>query len=221
MNDVKNILKRFSSYYKDYIAQFIFAIIGMIFASAGTAASAYLVKPVLDEIFINKDIDLLYLLPYAIIAVYFVKEAGRYTQAYYTAYIGQDIVRRFRNKILNNLLYLDIQFFHKYRTGELLSRNINDVERIRTVVSNLIPELARESITIIGLLGVVVYQSLELSFFALIIMPLAIYPLSRLAKKMKKVSFKSQDKTSDISSRLNEIFNNIELIKANNAKKYE
>ncbi len=220
-SSLKLILKRFSPYFKDYIPYFIFAIIGMILASSGTAVSAYLVKPLLDKIFIAKDKEMLNLLPYAIIAVYFAKESGRYMQAYFTAYIGHDIIRRFRNKILQNILTLDISFFHEYRTGELISRNTNDVERIRMVVSNLIPEFFREIFTIIGLVAVVVYQSPELSFFALIIMPLAVYPISKLAKKMKKISRLSQEKISDITSRLSEIFNNIEIIKANSAEEYE
>ena len=215
------ILSRFTTYYKDYIPYFIFAFIGMALSSSGTAASAYLVKPLLDKIFIAKDENMLYLLPYAIIAVYFAKEAGRYMQAYFTEYIGQDIIRRFRNKLLDNILSLDISFFHKYRTGELISRNTNDVERIRLVVSNIIPEFFREIFTIIGLVAVVIYQSSELAIYALIIMPLAIYPLSLLAKKMKKISRLAQEKISDLTARLSEIFNNIEIIKANSAEKYE
>lgn len=221
MSGIKLLFSRFGPYFKEYIPQFIFAIIGMLAASLGAAASAYLVKPVLDEIFIAKDENLLYLLPYAIIAVYVIKEAGRYTQAYFTAYIGQDIVRRFRNKVLENLLRQDMGFFHKFRSGELISRNINDIERIRLVVSNIVPEIVRESVTILGLLGVVLYQSLELSFFALIVMPLAIVPLGRLAKRMKKVSKRSQETTSDLSARLSEIFTNIEIIKAHAAEKFE
>ncbi len=221
MKETYELLKRFFPYFKDYIPQFIFMAIGIILAGAGTAFSAYLVKPVLDDIFIRKDVDLLYLLPYAIVAVYFIKELGRYTQTYFAAYIGQDTVRRFRNILLKKMLSFDLAFFYKYRSGELISRSINDIERIRTVVSNLIPDFLRESITIVGLLCVVVYQSFHLSFFALIIMPLAVYPLSRLAKKMKKISFKSQEKTSDISSRLSEIFTNIEIIKSSNAQNFE
>ncbi len=221
MKDTYLLLKRFFPYFKDYIAQFIFMIVGITLAGAGTAFSAYLVKPILDDIFIRKDADLLYLLPYAIVAVYFIKELGRYTQTYFASYIGQDTVRRFRNALLEKMLKFDLAFFQKYRSGELISRNINDIERIRSVVSNLIPDFLRESITIVGLLCVVMYQSLHLSFFALIIMPLAIYPLSKLANKMKKISFKSQEKTSDISSRLSEIFTNIEIIKSNNAQDFE
>lgn len=193
----------------------------MALASGGTAFSAYLVKPLLDEIFIAKDKEMLQLLPYAIIVVYAAKEAGRYMQAYFTAYIGQDIIKRLRDNILENLLKLDLSFFHEYRTGELISRNTNDVERVRTVVSNLIPEFLREIFTIFGLVGVVIYQSSELAFYALIVMPLAVYPLSVLSKKMKKVSRQSQEKVSDITAKLSEIFNNIEIIQANNAQKFE
>jgi len=221
MKSLRGILKRFLPFFKDYIPYFLLAIFGMALSSGGTAYSAYLVKPLLDEIFIAKDKEMLQLLPYAIIAVYAAKEAGRYMQAYFTAYIGQDIIKRFRDNILENLLKLDLSFFHEYRTGELISRNTNDVERVRTVVSNLIPEFLRESFTIFGLIGVVIYQSSELAFYALIVMPLAIYPLSILSKKMKKVSRQSQEKVSDITAKLSEIFNNIEIIQANNAQKYE
>ncbi|WP_263832817.1 ABC transporter ATP-binding protein [Sulfurospirillum oryzae] len=221
MYSLKDVLKRFSPFFKDYIPYFILAIVGMGLSSGGTAYSAYLVKPLLDEIFIAKDKEMLQLLPYAIIAVYAIKEAGRYMQAYYTAYIGHDIIRRFRENILENLLKLDLSFFHEYRTGELISRNTNDVERVRTVVSNLIPEFLRETFTIFGLIGVVIYQSYELAFYALVVMPLAVYPLSILSKKMKKVSRQSQEKISDITAKLSEIFNNIEIIQANNAQAYE
>ncbi len=221
MKNLKIILQRFSPYFKDYIKEFSIAIVGMIFAAGGSAATAYLIKPVMDKIFIEKNEQLLYILPFAVVLVYFLKGAGKFIQIYYTAYIGQDIVRRIRNRMLENILSLDLSFFHKFRSGELISRSINDIERIRAVVSSMIPEMAREALTIIALIGYVIYLSPKLSFFALIILPLALWPLSKLAKKMKKISHKSQEKISDLTSRLSEIFNNIEIIKANAAEKFE
>jgi len=218
---LKDVLKRFGPYFKDYIPHFIFAIIGMGLASGGTAVSAYLVEPVLNKIFVEKNEKLLYVLPCAIIAIYVIKNIGTFMQAYFTAYIGQDTIRRFREKMVANLLNLDMDFFNEFRTGELISRTTNDIDRIRSIVSSIIPELTRESVTIIGLLCVVVYQSPKLAFFALVVMPVAIYPISRLAKRMKKISKQSQEKTSDITSALSEIFTNIEIIKANNAQEYE
>ena len=223
MNNVglKDVLKRFGPYFKEYIPHFILAFIGMGLASGGTAVSAYLVEPVLNKIFVEKNETLLYMLPCAIIAIYVLKNIGTFMQAYFTAYIGQDTIRRFREKMVENLLNLDMKFFNDFRTGELISRTTNDIERIRSIVSSFIPELIRELVTIIGLLCVVIYQSPKLAFFALVVMPVAIYPISRLAKKMKKISKQSQEKTSDITSALSEIFTNIEIIKANNAQKYE
>ena len=218
---LKDVLKRFGPYFKDYIPHFIFAIIGMGLASGGTAVSAYLVEPVLNKIFVEKNEKLLYILPCAIIAIYVIKNIGTFMQAYFTAYIGQDTIRRFREKMVANLLNLDMDFFNEFRTGELISRTTNDIDRIRSIVSSIIPELTREFITIIGLLCVVIYQSPKLAFFALVVMPVAIYPISRLAKRMKKISKQSQEKTSDITSALSEIFTNIEIIKANNAQEYE
>ena len=218
---LKDVLRRFGPYFKDYIPHFIFAIIGMGLASGGTAVSAYLVEPVLNKIFVEKNEKLLYILPCAIIAIYVIKNIGTFMQAYFTAYIGQDTIRRFREKMVANLLNLDMDFFNEFRTGELISRTTNDIDRIRSIVSSIIPELIRESVTIIGLLCVVIYQSPKLAFFALVVMPVAIYPISRLAKRMKKISKQSQEKTSDITSALSEIFTNIEIIKANNAQKYE
>ncbi|BCX79467.1 ABC transporter ATP-binding protein [Campylobacter sp. 19-13652] len=216
-----DVFKRFKSYFKDYIPQFALAIIGMLLASGGSAGSAYLVEPVLNKIFVEKNEQLLYLLPYAIIAIYLLKNLGTFMQAYFTAYIGQDTVRRFRAKMLRNLLELDMSFFNSMRTGELMSRTTGDIGRLSAVVSSIIPEIVREIITAICLLGVVIYQSPTLAFFALIVMPAAIYPVYRLAKKMKKISRQSQEKASDISSALNEIYTNIEIVKASNAEGYE
>ena len=221
MKGVWQTFLRFKGYFKDYIFHFGIAIFGMILASGGTAASAYLVKPVLDQIFVDKNKELLYLLPYAIIAVYFAKSFGTYLQSYFSAYIGHDIVRRFRARLLAHLIYLDMSFFNRYRSGELISRNTNDIERIRSIVSSMLPELGRELITALGLLCVVIYQSPKLALFALVIFPAAIYPLSLLAKKIKRISKLSQEKTSDMTASLAEIFSNIEIIKANNAEHKE
>ncbi len=208
-------------YWHDYVPYFALAIFGTILSAVGASASAYLVKPVLDKIFIAKNEQALQLLPYAIILVYAMKGVGKYIQVYYSAYIGQDIIRRVRNEMLERILSLDLGFFHRFRSGELISRNINDVGQIRNIVSTMLPELARQILISLGLLGVVIYQSPKLAFFALVGLPLVVLPLRLIAKKLKKLSHRSQEKTSDITSRLTEIFNNIEIIKARSAESFE
>lgn len=217
----KEVLQRFKPYYKEYWFYFTLAILGMLLASGGTAASAYIIEPILNKIFIEKNTALLYYMPLFVIVVYFLKNLGTYMQIYYISYVGMDILRRLRELVTQNILRLDMDFFHKYRSGELISRCTSDIGALQSIVSSIIPEILRESITTIGLLGVVIYQSPKLAFFALIVIPLAIIPLAIFAKRIKKIGRNTQEKNSDLISRLSEIFSNIELIKAHNADKNE
>jgi subfamily B ATP-binding cassette protein MsbA len=193
----------------------------MIAVAVGTAGTAQIIKPVLDDVFVAKDETMLTLVPFLLIFVFSLKGIGQYVQTYYMSYIGLDVVRRLRNNLVSHLTYMDMAFFQKMHSGEILSRVTNDIIRIQTVVTTIIPLFIREVMTIVALVGYVVYESPKLSFYFLVIMPLALYPLSRLAKKMKRYSRLSQEHTSTMTSRLGEIFSNIEVIKSNSTQKFE
>jgi len=218
---MKNLLKQYLPYLVGYKKQFFFAILGMLGVAVGTAGTAQLIKPILDEVFINKDMQMLTLMPFLLFAVFALKGIGGYIQTYYTSYIGQDVVRKLRDKLVSHLTYLDMDFFKNMHTGEILSRVTNDIARIQMVVANIIPDLMRESLTILALTGYVIYESPKLALYFLIIMPLAIFPLTRLAKKMRKYSKLSQESTADMTTRLGEILSNIEVIKSNSSQAYE
>jgi ATP-binding cassette, subfamily B, bacterial MsbA len=218
---MKNFFKQYSPYYKNYKLQFFYAFIGIILVSASTSSTAYAIQPLLDDIFINKNKEMLYIMPFVVIAIYTAQGFGRYIQAYFISFIGQDITRIVRDKLFAHVLTLDMDFFQKKHGGELVSRITNDINRIQSAVSNYVAEFIREALTIVGLIALVIYQSSELAFYGLIVLPLAIYPLSLLSKRMKKLSFKSQETNSDITSSLSESFNNIEIIKANSTEKIE
>ncbi|MDD2896761.1 MAG: ABC transporter ATP-binding protein [Aliarcobacter sp.] len=218
---MRDFFRQYSPYYKNYKSYFFYSFIGIILVSASTSGTAYAIQPLLDDIFINKNKEMLYMMPFIIIALYTAKGFGRYIQTYYISFIGQDITRIVRDKLFSHILTLDMDFFQKKHGGELVSRITNDINRIQQAISNSVAEFISESLTIVGLIGLVIYHSPELAFYGLIVLPLAIYPLSRLAKRMKKLSFKSQESNSDITTSLNESFNNIEIIKANSSEKIE
>jgi len=218
---MKNLFKQYMPYLIGYKRQFTFAILGMIAVAIGTAGTAEIIKPTLDNVFISKDSHMLALIPFLLMAVFTLKGVGRYIQTYYMSYIGLDIVRKLRDKLLNHLVYQDMLFFQTMHSGEILSRITNDITRIQNVVTGMIPNFIRESLTILALTGYVIYQSPKLAFYFLIIMPLSLLPLSRLAKKMKKYSKLSQESTSTMTARLGEIFSNIEVIKSNSTQEIE
>lgn len=216
-----SFFKQYFPYYRDYKPYFVFGLIGILLASSCTAALAYLIKPVLDDIFVKHDSTMLSLLPFLVVLVYVGKSGGGYLQAYCMAYIGKDIVRRVRDRVLSHLIDADMAFFNQSRGGELISRLTSDIGRIQAAASSHLATIGKESLTAVGLISMAIYQSPKLAFFGLVVLPLAFYPLSWLAARMKKISMRSQEKNSDLTSHLNEIFNNIEIIKASCAERYE
>ncbi len=204
-----------------YKKEFLFAILGMIAVAVGTTGTAHMLKPILDDLFISKDKEMLNYIPLLIIGIFALKSIGKFVQTYFTAYIGDDIVRKLRDKLALHLMHQDISYLNKMRSGELLSRITNDLNRVQNVVSTLIPAIMIKIMLIFTLTGYVIYQSPKLAFYFLVIMPLALFPLQILAKKMKRYSKRSQESTSTLTSRLTEIFNNIEVIKSNSSQEFE
>ena len=213
--------KRFFPYLRGYLKFFIISVIAGIITGICTSLTAYLIKPALDDVFIKKDSAMLVVLPIFVVLTYIGKSVGSYVQSYFMNYIGQDIVRRIRNELLTHMLNFEMFFFNKMRGGELIARITSDIEAIRAASSNYIADLIRDSVTIIALIFVVIYQSPKLSVIGLVVIPLALIPLNLIAKKIKKNAKQLMEKNSDITSRLNEIFNNAEIIKINNCESLE
>jgi len=218
---VTKSFKRFWPYMRGYKYQFILVLVGIIFAVGATSATAYIMQPMMDKMFIARDAKMLFIIPLALVLIYAVKGIGRYLQAVYTSYIGQHIITRIRYQLLEKVLFLDMRYIQSNRSGEMISRLTNDTNRVQYFVALLLPELIRESLTIVALIGYVFYLNAELAFYAVVLLPIAILPLFKIAKKLKKYSHRSQEKNADIVVRLTEVFNNAEIIKAHTTEEYE
>lgn len=218
---MKIFYQRFWGYIKGYKIFFLIAVFGAVLSGICTAWTAHLVKPTLDDIFINKDSFMLVLVPILVILSFLGKGVGILLQTYFMNYIGLDIVKRIRNQMLEKMLEMEMGFFNSMRSGELISRITNDIGLIRMAVSNYFAQAIQEVLTAIALIVVVISNSPKLAVIGLVIMPLAIYPLSLIIKKIKNIARKNQEKNSDITSKLTEIFNNVEIIKTNNGEKIE
>ncbi len=196
-------------------------IFGGLLIVVSTAATAQIMKPMMDDMFIKKQEDMLYIIPFGLIAIYMTKAIGKYIQTVFMEYIGQSIITRFREILLQKMISLDMAFLYTNRSGELISRITNDIGRIQYFVSNMLPDMFRDLITVITLIGYIIYLNPLLAFYTLVVVPLIIYPLMQIARKLKKYSHRSQKKNADLVSRLTEVFNNSEIIKANNTEAFE
>lgn len=218
---MKKVFTRYLPYIKEYKLHYLLIFIGIVLTISATVATAQIMQPLMDDMFIKKDASMLYLIPMMLIIIYVVKAVGRYIQSVFMTYVGLHIISRFREMLLEKILYFDMEFLYLNRSGELISRLTNDLMRIQYFVSNMLPELIRESLTVLALIGYVVYLNAELAFYSLVVVPLVFYPIIAIAKKLKKYSHRSQAKNADVVVRLTEVFNNSEIIKANATESYE
>ncbi|MBV5320348.1 MAG: ATP-binding cassette domain-containing protein [Sulfuricurvum sp.] len=196
-------------------------LLGILLTVTATAGTAHIMQPLMDNMFIKKEPEMLYIIPLLLIGIYVLKSVGRYIQAVFTSYIGMHIVSRLREDLLAHMVHMDMQFLYTNRSGELISRITNDISRVQYFVSRMLPELIQESFTVIALVGYVIYLNASLAFWALFVMPVVILPLIQITRRLKRLSHRSQEKNADLMTRLTEIFNNSEIIKANATEAYE
>ena len=190
------------------------AIVCMLVVSATTAASAYILQPVLDEIFVNKNLDKLFIIPIAVLVIYVLRGVAMYGQEFFLTYVGQVIIRDLRDRLYDRILDLPLRFFQDERTGVLMSRITNDVNVIREMVSKVVTSSLRDLFTVIFLVGLTFYQIWELALFAFLVLPAAFFPVIHFGRKVRKTSSGCQESMAEMNSFLHETFSGNKVVKA-------
>jgi subfamily B ATP-binding cassette protein MsbA len=239
-----SLYRRLIDLVKPYWFKLVGAMVCMVFVSVLTAAQAFFVKPALDGVFLKKEqippsvkniiiqlhldglllkegMEMLLLIPVAIILLFLFKGIFEYGQAYLMNYVGLRIVADIREKLYNHLQTLSLSFFTKTPTGILISRITNDVNLIQGSVSNAVTGLLKDAFTIVGLVGVVFYRDWKMAIIAFLIFPLAIIPIKEFGKRLRKFSRKSQQRMGSITTFLHETIVGNRIVKAFNMEEYE
>lgn len=211
--DSMKLFKRCLKYFLPYKAHIILATGFMILAGLCDAATAWLVKPALDEIFINKNKEALMLVPLAFMGITALNAGTRLLQNYLMQYSGLRVLEVLRDAMYAKIIMLPLRFYEGTQIGMLMSRIINDVTAIRMSLPALVM-MIRQVITLVSLMGVVFYQNAALAFWAVIVLPLAFFPFIYFGRRMRKLSRKGQEKLGDISSLLQEMLSGIRVVKA-------
>jgi subfamily B ATP-binding cassette protein MsbA len=197
------------------------AMICMLVIAAASSATAFLVKPVLDDIFFNKNITMLKLIPIAVVVIYLLRGLGMYGQDYLMNYVGERIIQNLRNDLYDRIQDLPIAFFHRSKTGVLMSRITNDVNIIKTMVSTAVTGSLKDSFTIIGLTFVIFYRDWKMALFAFIVLPLAFFPVVEFGRRVRRISTGCQEAMADLNSFLHETFAGNKIVKAFGMESYE
>jgi subfamily B ATP-binding cassette protein MsbA len=215
------LYRRLLQFVKPYWRHLAGAMVCMIFVSAATSGSAFLVKPVLDEVFFKKDLVMLKLIPLAIIGLFIIKGVFDYGQAFLMSYVGQRIIADLREKIYNHIQTLSLSFFTRNPTGFLMSRILNDVTMVQGAVTDAVTGLLKDFFTILGLVAVIFYRDWKLAMIALIVFPLAVYPIVKFGRKLRSYSARSQSAMADLTAILLETISGARIVKAFNMEDHE
>jgi ATP-binding cassette, subfamily B, bacterial MsbA len=208
------VYRRLFPYVKVYWACIVAAMGLALVISGLEGVTAWLVKPLLDDVFLKKDLFMLKILPFALIGVYFLKGSARYGQAYLMAQVGQRVVMRLREEVYEHLQGMSLSFFNNRASAELLSRLTHDVGRLSRISSED-PALAiREVFTLLMLLGVVFAREWRLATIALVVFPLIALALVRIGKKLRAINKRGQENIAELSVVIQESLTGTKIMKA-------
>lgn len=218
--DFKLIYKRFGPYVKEHKWQYLMAFIGIVLAAIGSGGSAHVIQPLIDNVFNTKNEAMLYIMPLVLVTIFFIKGLGVYMQGYYLSYINANVENLVRQKVMKRVLEFELDFFNRMRSGEILAR-ISDISTVSYFATSYLMNFLSTILTIIAYSVVIVYNGSFLALLALMIMPLSIIPIRFIAKKLRTIANQSFQTSVNMNSRVFEIINNMEIIKASNGEKLE
>jgi subfamily B ATP-binding cassette protein MsbA len=189
-------------------------MICMALVAAASTACLYLIKPVFDDLIVKKNREMLNLLCAAVLVVFAVKGASLCGNAYLMSYVSQWIITKLREDVYNHIQRLPVPYLDKMKTGNLMSRIINDVGAVQTTLSEAVTGVIKETFSTIGCVGIMFYMDWQLAFGALFIVPVAFLPIFKVGKMLRKTGSKSQQTMADLSVIMHETITGNRIVKA-------
>ena len=210
---------------KDYIFPHKFkiflALIMMIISAAATGLHAWLVRPALDEVLIKGNKEMLFLIPFAIILVTLCKGLATYTHSFQMSKVAHLVISKLQSEMFEKLMFFNIKFYNDSKSGNLISRLINDTYFLRMAIVKSVTGVIKDVLVIIFLLGNMFYQSWELTIFAFFAFPLAFWPIRKIGNSIRKITRNIQKEIAIFSNSLSESIKSIRQVKAYNREDFE
>ena len=221
MSDIQILKRLYRDYTQKYVKKILISIFFTLLLAASTSSVAYLLDPAIKELFIEKKKHLLLIIPSLIILAFVIKGASLYIAKVIMIGVSVDVTRDIQVDMFSSLINADTKLIDKKHSGEFISNLSNDVGMITNLVSPVILNLFKDSLTLIGLLSVMFYQNWKLSLFAIIMIPVASLAAKTLGKRIGKVTTQQMSRAGILNSYLMEIFKNHKIAKIFQRERYE
>ena len=193
----------------------------MLVIAGTTALHAWLIKPALDSVFFEKDYHALIYIPIIVLIVTFVKGFATYFQLLTMNYLNLRITSEMRIRLYRHFITSDISKLHSKSSGDMIASIIGEIGAVVNLISISLNGFVKQLFTIVALVVVMFNQSLELSLVAFVGFPLAVYPIYKLGRKLRNLSFKNQEMAGKFNSQMSDTLQYSKLVKAYHCEEFE
>ena len=221
MTNIQILKRLYKDYTKKYVNKILLSVFFTILLAGSTSAVAYLLDPAIEKLFIKQEKSLIYLIPALIVLAFAIKGASLYIAKIIMIGVSEEVRKDIQIDMFDSLIKADTQLIDNKHSGKFVTNLSNDVGMITNLVSTAILNLFKDSLTLIGLLGVMFYQNWKLSLVAIIMIPLASTAARALGKRIGKVTTQQMNEAGALNTYLIEVFKNHKLTKIFQQEDYE
>ncbi|MFI5397374.1 MAG: lipid A export permease/ATP-binding protein MsbA [Candidatus Binatia bacterium] len=217
-----HLYRRLLAYARPYWwPHFSLAVVCMVLFSATNGVMPFLIRHIFDDVFTNKNLFALKVLPGIIVATFLFRGIVGFGSTYLTEYVGQRVVADMRNALNDHIQHLSLSFFNRTPTGTIVSRITNDVSLVRSALTDAVASVLKDSSSLIILVAVAFYQDWLLSLIAFVVFPISVLPIIRLSKRLRGFSRKGQVSMGNMTMLLQETIQGNRVVKAFGMEGYE
>lgn len=215
------LYRRLFGYLKNYLRVFVVAVIGMIVVAATGPIFAWLLKPLINEGFVEKNLSAMRWVPLAIIGLFIVRGIFNFINEYSTSYLSGHLVQQIRREMFTKMLSLPTGYFSSHGSGRIMSRILNDASQITEAGFNVVTVTAKDGITVIGLLAFLLYLDWQLTIITLVLIPVLAWCVRQVSKRLRHLSRESQQYMGQMTQVLNESIDGARVIKVYGGQEHE
>ncbi len=217
----KTFKRLYQEYTKRFIGKILLAVLFSVLVALSTSATAWLLDPAIEKIFINKDQTLIILIPIAIIIAFSAKGISLYFAKLIMINVSEEVKKILQTDMLRSFIRADTETIDSKHSGKYISNLNFDVNQITRMLAEAFLSIFKDGLTLIGLLCVMFFQNWKLSLIAIIMIPLASITAKILGKRMSKISTQAQEKSGDLNRYLIDLFKNHKIIKIFQRENFE
>lgn len=221
VEDAGKVYRRLLGYARPHLGMFMVGVVGMLLFAATDSALAFLVQKFLAGAFVEPDPRIIWAIPLGAVVLFLLRGIGDYVSNYFPGWVGRQVIKSMRGELFAHYLRLPVRYYEQAATGDLLSRLTLNIERVAEATTNSVTVLIRDTLTIIGLIGMLFWYNWQLAAFVLLLAPPISWLIQFINRAFRRYSARIQASMGDVTRVAKEALDAQRVIKAFNAEQHE